>query len=220
MSGFDPMQLRDWHGRWTDTGNEGGSPKAPGDGGGSGAISPGEEPRKKEADSGKDQRGVAADDDVFTIIDGKVVRGSRRDEVRLPAGAPDKRYDDEIESLLEWIANARPEVEQSIRLEIERVFAARGDRHGADWLHKLLTRVVRDDPSREEREQILQEAMPLLDRDPSRVGAILGILGLLPGGRGRSFPRRPAPPHRPPGGTLPGHRLLRDNQDESWRQSG
>jgi contact-dependent growth inhibition (CDI) system restriction endonuclease-like protein len=117
------------------------------------------------------------------------------DWVHLP---PAKRID-ELGDFLEWLANAKPEDEQTIRAEINRYWGSAGDVHALGTLNFMLSQVLKPGTTRQERQQILELIDNYSRYDPAEVGqfydqlfdlfALLGS-GLFP----RTLPKRPVVP--------------------------
>jgi hypothetical protein len=101
--------------------------------------------------------------------------------VRLPPG---ERID-ELGDFLEWLANAKPQDEQTIRAEIKRYYYDVGDTAGGDALNRALSDVLDPGISQEQRQEILNSIEPYARSDPAEVArfreaVILGST-LLPG---------------------------------------
>ena len=71
--------------------------------------------------------------------------------VHLP---PAKRID-KLGDFLEWLANAKPEDEQTIRAEINRYWGSVGDIQAVGTLNHMLSQVLKPGTTRQERQQIL-----------------------------------------------------------------
>jgi hypothetical protein len=67
---------------------------------------------------------------------------------------PAKRID-ELGDFLEWLANAKPEAEQTIRAEINRYWGSVGDTRAVGTLNYMLSQVLKPGTTRNERQQIL-----------------------------------------------------------------
>jgi hypothetical protein len=115
--------------------------------------------------------------------------------VRLP---PAKRID-ELGDFLEWLANAKPEDEQTIRAEINRYWGSVGDVHALGTLNHMLSQVLKPGTTRQDRQQILELIDNYSRYDPAevahfydRVNDLLALFGaaLLT----RPLPRPPAVP--------------------------
>jgi hypothetical protein len=184
MAGYNPLQSRDWHGRW-----------ARGDGGAGlllNAAAPGSFTDPNDGASPAEPE----PEPVFAILDdGTVAAVDPRAEVVFPPPTPGEKRNDEIASLLEWIANATPKDERDIRAEIERMFTKHGDLSGAAVLHGTLRKVLRTNPSRDEREALLRQLEPFTHRDPVHVGDLAAALAFLPFLK-LPFSRRPPLPPR------------------------
>jgi hypothetical protein len=72
--------------------------------------------------------------------------------VHLP---PAKRID-ELGDFLEWLANAKPEDEQTIRAEINRYWGSVGDIQAVATLNHMLSQVLKPGTTRQQRQQILE----------------------------------------------------------------
>jgi len=90
--------------------------------------------------------------------------GTADNWVRLP---PAKRID-ELGDFLEWLANAKPEDEGTIRAEINRYWV--GDVHALSTLHSLLSEVLKPGATREDRQQILELIDNYSRHDPAEAG--------------------------------------------------
>ncbi len=88
--------------------------------------------------------------------------------VHLP---PAKRID-ELGDFLEWLANAKPEDEQTIRAEINRYWGSVGDIQAVGTLNYMLSQVLKPGTTQHERQQILE----LIDLFPVRSGRSRAIL--------------------------------------------
>jgi hypothetical protein len=62
-----------------------------------------------------------------------------------------------LADFIEWMANAKPEDEQTIRAEIKRYFHDVGDRGSAAALNSALTVLLRPDLAREDQQSILDQ---------------------------------------------------------------
>jgi hypothetical protein len=102
------------------------------------------------------------------------------DRVRLPPGD----YIDELQDFLEWLANARPEDEKTIRAEIKRYYYDVGDIQGGDALNRALSNILDPgfDPNlhpeldREWRQAILNSIAAYAEADPAEMGLLQGGL--------------------------------------------
>jgi hypothetical protein len=83
--------------------------------------------------------------------------------VRLPPG-PERI--DELADFVEWMANAKPEDEQTIRAEIKRYFYDVGDQASAAALNDAFTVLLRPDLTREARQSILDRIDVFTRTDP------------------------------------------------------
>jgi hypothetical protein len=90
--------------------------------------------------------------------------GTADNWVRLP---PAKRID-ELGDFLEWLANAKPEDEGTIRAEINRYWV--GDVHALSTLHSMLSEVLKPGATREDRQQILELIDNYSRHDPAEAG--------------------------------------------------
>ena len=115
--------------------------------------------------------------------------------VHLP---PAKRID-ELGDFLEWLANAKPEDEQTIRAEINRYWGSVGDIQAVGTLNYMLSQVLKPGTTRYERQQILDLIDNYSRYDPAEVAQfydqlfdLLALFGtaLLP----RPLPKQPAVP--------------------------
>jgi len=84
--------------------------------------------------------------------------------VRLPPGP--KRID-ELADFVEWMANAKPEDEQTIRTEIKRYFHDVGDQGSAAALNSALTVLLRPDLTLQDRQTILDHLDVFTRADPA-----------------------------------------------------
>jgi hypothetical protein len=91
--------------------------------------------------------------------------GAADNWVRLP---PAKRID-ELGDFLEWLANAKPEDEQTIRAEINRYWGAVGDFHALGTLNYMLSQVLKPGTTRQDRQQILEIIDNYSRYDPAEV---------------------------------------------------
>jgi hypothetical protein len=85
--------------------------------------------------------------------------------VHLP---PAKRID-ELGDFLEWLANAKPEDEQTIRAEINRYWGSVGDIQAVGTLNYMLSQVLKPGTTRNERQQILDLIDNYSRYDPAEV---------------------------------------------------
>ncbi len=137
---------------------------------------------------------------------------SARRSDRLPRAADDwvhlppaKRID-ELGDFLGWLANAKPEDEQTIRAEINRYWV--GDVHALSTLHSMLSEVLKPGTTREDRQQILELIGHYSRYDPTEASnfydQLFDLFALLGAGL-RSGPRanvpsagKPAPADKSP----------------------
>ena len=113
--------------------------------------------------------------------------------------APAKRID-ELGDFLEWLANAKPEDEETIRREINRYWGSAGDFHALGTLNFMLSQVLKPGTTRQDRQQVLELIDNYSRYDPAELAqfydqlfdlfALLGA-GLRPG-------RLAKPPAIPP----------------------
>lgn len=97
------------------------------------------------------------------------------DWVHLPPG---ERID-ELGDFLEWIANAKPSDEQTIRSEIRRYFYKVGDTVGGNALNRALSEALQPDIDRQGRQEILRAYEPYTRTDPAEVAQFrFGLMGL------------------------------------------
>jgi hypothetical protein len=129
---------------------------------------------------------------------------TRRSDV--PPGAVDNRVHlppadriDELGDFLEWLANAKPEDEQTIRAEINRYWGSVGDIQAVGTLNYMLSQVLKPGTTQQERQQILDLIDNYSRHDPAEVAQfydqlndLLALFGtaLLP----RPLPKLPAVP--------------------------
>jgi hypothetical protein len=85
--------------------------------------------------------------------------------VHLP---PAKRID-ELGDFLEWLANAKPEDEQTIRAEINRYWGSVGDIQAVATLNHMLSQVLKPGITQQERQQILELIDNYSRHDPAEV---------------------------------------------------
>lgn len=99
--------------------------------------------------------------------------------LRLPPG----HRIDELGDLLEWIANARPEEAPIIRGEIKRYYYDVGDVRGGNALNEALSNIVYGEPTRAERQDVLDTFEAYTKADPAdiaQIGRDLLVMGLSP----------------------------------------
>jgi hypothetical protein len=122
---------------------------------------------------------VAANDDPTRRSDASA---DVDDWVHLP---PAERID-ELGDFLEWLANAKPEDEETIRREINRYWGSAGDFHALDTLNFMLSQVLKPGTTRQDRQQVLELIDNYSRYDPAEVGQfydyIYDLLALLGGG--------------------------------------
>jgi hypothetical protein len=90
---------------------------------------------------------------------------------------------------LEWLANAKPEDEKTIRAEIKRYYYDVGDTTGGNQLNAALSDLLEPGTTPQARQEILNGIAPFADSDPADVGrfrslvtgAILTTPGWAPG---------------------------------------
>lgn len=96
------------------------------------------------------------------------------DRVKLPPG----EYIDELQDLVEWIANAKPEDEAAIRAEIKKRFYDVGDIAGGNALNRALGDSLEAGNNKKVRQEILDSIADFAKADP----AVMGFLReLVPG---------------------------------------
>ena len=105
---------------------------------------------------------------------------------------------DELGDFLEWLANAKPEDEQTIRAEINRYWGSVGDFHAVGTLNYMLSQVLKPGTTRQEQQQILELIDNYSRYDPAKAAQFYDelfdtILLLLPG-----MPRRGGGPKQKP----------------------
>ena len=90
---------------------------------------------------------------------------------------------DELGDLLEWIANAQPEDAPIIRREIKRYYYDVGDVRGGNALNEALSNVVYGEPTKAERQDVLDTFEIYTRADPAEIAQIgrdLLVMGLSP----------------------------------------
>jgi hypothetical protein len=117
------------------------------------------------------------------------------DWAMLPVG----KYIDELADFVEWIANARPEDERTIRAEIKRYYYDNGDLNGGNALTAALSRALQPGVTAEDRKFIAEWVSRYAQYDPAIFGQdtnlIYGALLLLsPWLVGRALPNLPKLP--------------------------
>jgi hypothetical protein len=118
--------------------------------------------------------------------------GAADNWVHLP---PAKRID-ELGDFLEWLANAKPEDEETIRREINRYWGSAGDVRALGTLNFMLSQVLKPGTTRQDRQQILEIIDNYSRYDPAEVAQfydqLFDLLALLAGGLS-ARPRAKAP---------------------------
>jgi hypothetical protein len=112
---------------------------------------------------------------------------------------PPARRIDELGDFLEWLANAKPEDEQTIRAEINRYWGSVGDMRAVGTLNYMLSQVLKPGTTRNERQQILELIDNYSRYDPAEVAQfydqLFDLFALLGAGlSSRPLPKRPAVP--------------------------
>jgi hypothetical protein len=167
---------------------------------------------------------VAANDDPTRRSDASA---DVDDWVHLP---PAKRID-ELGDFLEWLANAKPEDEETIRREINRYWGSVGDFHALGTLNHMLSQVLKPGTTRQDRQQILESIDNYSRYDPAEVaqfydqlfdllvllgsGLLPGPRAKTPGARGSSPAGAKSPLERPP--SLAGQ-LLAELDAAAWKR--
>jgi len=112
--------------------------------------------------------------------------------VHLP---PAKRID-ELGDFLEWLANAKPEDEETIRREINRYWGSVGDMHAVGTLNYMLSQVLKPGTTQQDRQTILDLIDNYSRYDPAKAShfyeRLIDLLGLV--GAGLSARPRPKMP--------------------------
>ena len=93
------------------------------------------------------------------------------DWVRLPPG----EYIDELRDFLEWLFNAKPEEEMSIRGEIKRLYYDVGDTFGGNALNAILSDVLEYGADKEWRQGLLDSYASYAKTDPALMGVIHSV---------------------------------------------
>jgi hypothetical protein len=123
---------------------------------------------------------VAQNDDPTRRSDASPSVGD--DWVRLPPGP---QRIDELADFVEWIANAKPEDEATIRAEIKRYYYDVGDTFGGDALNRALSEVLESGVDKEWRQEVLDSIADYAKVDPAEMGqfrsALIGSILLAPG---------------------------------------
>lgn len=128
-------------------------------------------------DGGRDESSsirTAANDDSTQRSDASPSAGGNW--VRLPASD----YIDELHDFLEWLANAEPKDEQTIRAEIKRYYYDVGDTLGGDALNRALTNILdpgfdpelHPDVDKKWRQTVLDSIADYAKVDPVEMGLI------------------------------------------------
>ncbi len=100
--------------------------------------------------------------------------GSSNDNwVRLPPGD----YISELADFAEWIANAKPEDEKTIRAEIKRYYYDVGDIFGGEALHRALSDILEPGLPTKARQEISERHCGLCEGRPSRDGSASCLVG-------------------------------------------
>jgi hypothetical protein len=106
---------------------------------------------------------------------------SNEERARLPHG----EYIDELADFVEWLANARPEDERTIRAEIQRYYYDVGDMTGGHQLNAALSDILDPSTTLKDRQEILNGIAPYAHSDPAEVGRfralITGVILATPG---------------------------------------
>jgi hypothetical protein len=84
---------------------------------------------------------------------------------------PGPKRIDELEDFIEWLANATPADEQTIRAEIKRYFYDAGDQGSAARLNSALSVVLRPNVTQRDRQQILNSLDVFTRADPKEYAA-------------------------------------------------
>jgi hypothetical protein len=115
--------------------------------------------------------------------------GADSDWVRLPPGP---QRIDELADFVEWMANAKPQDEQTIRAEIKRYYYDAGDQGSAAQLNSALTVLLKPDLTRDDRQRILDRLDVFTRVDPAEyahnrdwtTGAAIAAGSIAPGASG------------------------------------
>jgi hypothetical protein len=105
---------------------------------------------------------------------------------------PAKRID-ELADFLEWLANAKPEDEQTIRAEINRYWGSVGDIQAVATLNHMLSQVLKPGITQQERQQILELIDTYSRHDPADVAQFYDQLNDLLALFGTGLLARPLP---------------------------
>ena len=104
------------------------------------------------------------------------------DWVRLPPGP---QRIDELADFVQWIANAKPEDEATLRAEIKRYYYDVGDTFGGDALNRALSEVLEPGVDQEWRQDILDSIADYANVDPAEIAqfrsALIGSILVAPG---------------------------------------
>ena len=165
LTKYDENELRDAHGRWAANGN-----------GPNTVHSPLGLPPKLSRSPLRliNDRSESITGEVRTPADNPPDDPENKPWVTLPPG---KRID-ELEDLLEWVANAKPEEAPVIRGEIKRLYYDHGDVSGGNALNLALTDAL-EATTDVERADILERFEPYSRENPSQ--AAMDSLGLTLG---------------------------------------
>lgn len=137
--------------------------------------------RKDDWDPGKHPRlGGPPNPGWFAPTDGGDSADERnKHRVTLAPTAPNTRID-ELEDLAEWIANAKPEEEATIRGEIKRQFYDVGDKRGGEALNRALSDALVFGIDDRERQEILDSIDAYTQADPREMAMIEQGLAIAP----------------------------------------
>ncbi len=117
--------------------------------------------------------------------------GADADWVRLPPGP---QRIDELADFVEWMANAKPRDEQTIRAEIKRYYYDVGDQGSAAALNSALTALLKPGLTRDDRQRILDSLDVFTRADPAEyvhnrdwtTGAAIAAGNIAPGASGEA----------------------------------
>lgn len=149
MAGFNPSQLRDKEGQWTESG--------------AGEV----RVAQLTPTTRLDPVVVTGADD-----EDEYIRQPDPNWVFLPEG---ERID-ELGFFMEAIANAEPEDEAALRAEINRTFHKAGDLNGGGFIHRALTEVLAPGVTRADRQRILGELDRFTHADPAAQGQLASMI--------------------------------------------
>jgi contact-dependent growth inhibition (CDI) system restriction endonuclease-like protein len=107
---------------------------------------------------------VSRDSDVGHI--------SIEERARVPHG----EYIDELADFVEWLVNAKPEDERTIRAEIRRYYYDVGDMTGGHQLNAALSDVLEPGTTLKDRQEILNGIAPYAHSDPAEVGQFRALI--------------------------------------------